>query len=180
MGTSITGGNPTVDSDRVKASVVGAGSTDFGGSQMHYTVNQRETETDKTADKKRQSLLGLLVKRQEDMLFSLSEFLKGKSNVHKEIHRKVVSMLTNWCRIMERGGIAGLADQPKTMSAVDTQTTPTLKQRSQQQDGSGRLRRLGIRSRPREGEIDAHRNLWTTRKKIRTKRSHRLRNRTRR
>ena len=39
--TPITGGNPTVDSDRVKAPVVGAGSTNFGGSQMHYTVNER-------------------------------------------------------------------------------------------------------------------------------------------
>ena len=60
MGSSITRGNPTADSDRVKAPVVGAGSTNFRGSQMHYTVNKRETETDKSADKKRQSLPGLV------------------------------------------------------------------------------------------------------------------------
>ena len=32
--------NPTTDSDRVKAPVVGAGSTDFGGSQKHDVANQ--------------------------------------------------------------------------------------------------------------------------------------------
>ena len=41
VGTPIIGGNPTVDFDREKAPVVGAGSSDFGGSQMHYTVNDR-------------------------------------------------------------------------------------------------------------------------------------------
>ena len=32
--------NPAIDSDRVKAPVVGAGSTDFGGSQKHDVDNQ--------------------------------------------------------------------------------------------------------------------------------------------
>ena len=31
--------NPAIDSDRVKASVVDAGSTDFGGSQKHDVAN---------------------------------------------------------------------------------------------------------------------------------------------
>ena len=41
VGTPITGGNPTIDSDRVKAPVIGAGSSNFWGSQMHHTVNER-------------------------------------------------------------------------------------------------------------------------------------------
>ena len=36
--------NPTADSDRVQAPVVGAGFADFGGSHMHYTVNETATE----------------------------------------------------------------------------------------------------------------------------------------
>ena len=36
--------NPAIDSDRVKASVVDAGSTDFGGSQKHDVANQTGTE----------------------------------------------------------------------------------------------------------------------------------------
>ena len=36
-------GNPGIDSDRVKAPVVGAGSTDFGGSQKHDVANQAGT-----------------------------------------------------------------------------------------------------------------------------------------
>ena len=32
-------GNPAIDSDRVKARVVGAGPTDFGGSQKHGVAN---------------------------------------------------------------------------------------------------------------------------------------------
>ena len=32
--------NPAIDSDRLKASVVDAGSTDFGGSQKHDVANQ--------------------------------------------------------------------------------------------------------------------------------------------
>ena len=36
--------NPAIDSDQVKASVVDAGSTDFGGSQKHDVANQAEAE----------------------------------------------------------------------------------------------------------------------------------------
>ena len=36
--------NPAIDSDRVKASVVDAGSTDFGGSQKHNVANQADAE----------------------------------------------------------------------------------------------------------------------------------------
>ena len=36
--------NPAIDSDRVKASVVVAGSTDFGGSQKHDVANQAGAE----------------------------------------------------------------------------------------------------------------------------------------
>ena len=36
-------GNTAIDSDRVKAPVVGAGSTDFGGSQKHDVANQAGT-----------------------------------------------------------------------------------------------------------------------------------------
>ena len=39
-------GNLTIDSDRVKAPVVGAGSTDFGGSQKHIVANQAGAEGD--------------------------------------------------------------------------------------------------------------------------------------
>ena len=35
--------NPAIDADRVKAPVVGAGSTDFGGSQKHEVANQSGT-----------------------------------------------------------------------------------------------------------------------------------------
>ena len=38
--------NPTIDSDRVKAPVVGAGFTDFGGSQKHNVANQAGAEGD--------------------------------------------------------------------------------------------------------------------------------------
>ena len=36
--------NPAIDCDRVKASVVDAGSTDFGGSQKHDVANQADAE----------------------------------------------------------------------------------------------------------------------------------------
>ena len=36
--------NPAIDSDRVKASVVDAVSTDFGGSQKHDVANQADAE----------------------------------------------------------------------------------------------------------------------------------------
>ena len=36
--------NPTIDSDRVKPPVVGAGSTDFGPCQKHDVVNQAGAE----------------------------------------------------------------------------------------------------------------------------------------
>ena len=36
--------NPAIDSDRVKASVVNAGSTDFGGCQKHDVANQAGAE----------------------------------------------------------------------------------------------------------------------------------------
>ena len=36
--------NPAIDSDRVKTPVVGAGSTDFGGSQKQDVANQASTE----------------------------------------------------------------------------------------------------------------------------------------
>ena len=36
--------NPAIDSDRVKASVVDAGFTEFGGSQKHDVVNQADAE----------------------------------------------------------------------------------------------------------------------------------------
>ena len=36
--------NPATDSDRVKAPVVGAGSTDFEGSQVHDVANQADAE----------------------------------------------------------------------------------------------------------------------------------------
>ena len=36
--------NPAIDSDRVKASVVDAGSTDFWGSQKHDVANQAGAE----------------------------------------------------------------------------------------------------------------------------------------
>ena len=36
--------DPAIDSDRVKASVVDAGSTDFGGSQKHDVANQSDAE----------------------------------------------------------------------------------------------------------------------------------------
>ncbi|KAG8277515.1 hypothetical protein J6590_040520 [Homalodisca vitripennis] len=39
-GTLTSEGNPVTNSDRVKAPVVGAGSTDFGGSQMYDVANQ--------------------------------------------------------------------------------------------------------------------------------------------
>ena len=39
-------GNPAIDSDRVKASVVGAGPTDFGGGQKHGVANQAGAEGD--------------------------------------------------------------------------------------------------------------------------------------
>ena len=149
--------NPAIDSDRVKASVVNAGSTDFGGSQKHVVANQagaievkrlassasqktseeeegeithgkENAKIDRSAEKKKQDLLEL-VKRQDDLLFSLSEFLKGKTNVHKEIHRKVASLSTNWRRITELGGIAEAVNQPKKLSAANTQTTPTLNQK---------------------------------------------------
>ena len=38
--------NPTIDSDRVKAPVAGAGFTDFGGSQKHNVANQAGAEGD--------------------------------------------------------------------------------------------------------------------------------------
>ena len=38
--------NPATDSDRVKAPVVGAGSTDFAGSQRHDVANQAGAEGD--------------------------------------------------------------------------------------------------------------------------------------
>ena len=36
--------NPAIDSDRVKASVVDAGSTDFGGSQKHDVANRADAD----------------------------------------------------------------------------------------------------------------------------------------
>ena len=36
--------NPAINSDRVKASVVDAGSTDFGASQKHDVANQADAE----------------------------------------------------------------------------------------------------------------------------------------
>ena len=54
--------NPGIDSDQVKAPVVDAGSTDFGGSQKHDVANQATegmhhlapTASQKTSDKRRQ------------------------------------------------------------------------------------------------------------------------------
>ena len=40
MDTPITGGNPTVDTDRVKAPVVGAGPTDLGAWTHTHTLPQ--------------------------------------------------------------------------------------------------------------------------------------------
>ena len=40
----LTEENPATDSDRVKAAVVGAGSTDFGGSQKYDVANQAGAE----------------------------------------------------------------------------------------------------------------------------------------
>jgi len=99
-------GNPPVGSDRVKAPVAGAGSTDSGGSQTSLQRVDRLAPNATSDDKKRQELQEL-VKRHGDLLHELSEFVKGKINVHKPIHSKVASLQSSWRRIVSLGGWTG-------------------------------------------------------------------------
>ena len=93
----LTEENSATDSNRVKAPVVGAGSTNFGGSQKHDVANQADAEgvdhlaltaSQKTSEKQE---VGQASKEATAMLAlrtkveSLVDFILGQKNIHTEL-----------------------------------------------------------------------------------------------
>ena len=118
--------NPAIDSDRVKASVVDAGSTDFGRSQKHDVANQAGVEeVDRlapTASKKtseeeedNQSIAEAAAFRAlRTKVESLMDFILGKTNLHKEL--KNMARSTN--RVLTE--LAKLRQSPKPKKIVSS------------------------------------------------------------
>ncbi|KAG8286097.1 hypothetical protein J6590_067163 [Homalodisca vitripennis] len=118
-GTLTSEGNPVTNSDRVKAPVVGAGSTDFGGSQMYDVANQAgvtgvdhlapcmptitsEAEGMKLSVTSEEALLRTLT----DKINRLAEFILEKKNVHNEL------------KAMARGTIRAMKDFVKVRHTI--------------------------------------------------------------
>ncbi|KAG8287381.1 hypothetical protein J6590_038988 [Homalodisca vitripennis] len=140
-GTLTSEGNPVTNSDRVKTPVVGAGSTDFGGSQMYDVANQAgvtgvdhlapcmptitsEAEGMKLSVTSEEALLRTLT----DKINRLAGFILEKKNVHNEI------------KAMARGTIRAMKDfvkarhtiAKKSIACVDRtyQTSPFFLQKN--------------------------------------------------
>ena len=128
--------NPAIDSDRVKASVVDAGSTDFGGSQKHDVANQADAEeVDRlapTASKKtseeeednQASAEAAAFQALRTKVESLVDFILGK--------KKLYTQLKNMARSTNRAlmELAKLRQSPKSKKTVtsnkdgSSQTSP--------------------------------------------------------
>ena len=87
-------GNAAIDSDRVKAPVVGAGSTDFGGSQKHDVANQAGTVgmgrlaltlSQKTSEEAEAPNVDHVEKSNKELLGKGSRIIYPKKIWHQEI-----------------------------------------------------------------------------------------------
>ena len=96
--------NPAIDSDRVIASVVDAGSMDFGGSQKHDVANQAGAEemdrlaptaSKKTSEEEdnQANAEAAAFRALKTKVESLVDFILGKKNLHTEL--KNISRFTN-------------------------------------------------------------------------------------
>ena len=161
--------NTAIDSDRVEASVVDAGSTDFGGSQKHNVANQAGAEgMDRfapTASKKTSEEEGEVNQASvEAAAFralrikgeSVVDFILGKKNLHTQ--QKNMARCTN--RVLTK--LDKLLQSPKPKKTVSSnkdrssQTSPLFHkvkaiQKNSKRDGTTHLKHRG-RRRQKEAE----------------------------
>ena len=117
--------NPAIDSDRVKASVVDAGSTDFGGSQKHNVAIQTGAEEvdrlaptafQKTSEEEdnQASAEAAAFRALRTKVKSLVNFILGKKNLYTE--------LKNMARSTNRAltELAKLRQSPKPKKTVSS------------------------------------------------------------
>ena len=132
--------NPATDSDRVKALVVGAGSTDFGGSQKHDVANQAGAEeVDRLAPTASQKTSEEVeapnvdhakkwnkeFKSLEKQINTLIAFMTPKGNIHKEIKKMADGIqITYSCLIRLDGQRLKITNTSK--KTAEQQTSPSL------------------------------------------------------
>ena len=121
VGTSITGQN------RKEAPVVGAGSTDFWGSQRHYTVDGIVKKDDqllqvnhftstvfKTPNEDQAKKWNKEFSSLEKQIDTLIAFMTPKGNIHKEV-KKMADGLERTCNRLKRldGELLKITNTPK-------------------------------------------------------------------
>ena len=142
--------NPATDSDRVKAPVVGAGSTDFEGSQKHEVANQAGTEgldrltptaSQKTSEEEmvnQPSAVEAAFRALRTKVESLVDFILDKKSLHTQL--KNMARSTNRT-LME---LAKLRQSPKPRKTVSSnkdgssQTSPLFQKGKAIQEHSKR------------------------------------------
>ena len=129
--------NPATDSDRVKTPVVGADSTDFGGSQNHDVANQASTEgvdrlTPTASQKKSEEVEAPNHEKKwnkeltslEKQIGALTAFMAPKGNIHKEIKKMTDGIKITHSRLKKlNSGFLEMTTAP--MKTNEQQTTPS-------------------------------------------------------
>ena len=144
--------NPATDSDRVKAPVAGAGSTDFEGSPEHEVANQAGAEgldrlaptvSQKTSEEEvnQASAEGAAFRALRTKVECLVDFILGKKNLHTQ--------LKNMARSTNRAltELIKLRQNPKPRKTVSSIKTGRVRHRPSSRKGKRYRRTVSVKER---------------------------------